>query len=121
MCWLFSLFLFFFFLFMQKTAYEMRISDWSSDVCSSDLLCANRKIVAIGQVQVPSGAKRIDARGTIVAPGFVDVGVFSADPHACAAGGITRVALMPDQSPVLDDPALVARATAARTPDLGGR
>src|SRR3546814_10994553 len=26
-----------FFLFKQKTAYEMRISDWSSDVCSSDL------------------------------------------------------------------------------------
>src|SRR3546814_3823457 len=31
---LFSLFFF----FKQKTAYEMRISDWSSDVCSSDLL-----------------------------------------------------------------------------------
>src|SRR3546814_9374603 len=31
-----SVFLFFFF-FKQKTAYEMRISDWSSDVCSSDL------------------------------------------------------------------------------------
>src|SRR3546814_4656365 len=30
--------LFFFFFFKQKTAYEMRISDWSSDVCSSDLL-----------------------------------------------------------------------------------
>src|SRR3546814_4596461 len=30
-----------FFFFKQKTAYEMRISDWSSDVCSSDLrLCA---------------------------------------------------------------------------------
>src|SRR3546814_9422523 len=28
---------FFFFVFKQKTAYEMRISDWSSDVCSSDL------------------------------------------------------------------------------------
>src|SRR3546814_8157390 len=27
-----------FFLFKQKTAYEMRISDWSSDVCSSDLI-----------------------------------------------------------------------------------
>src|SRR3546814_2795141 len=26
-----------FFFFKQKTAYEMRISDWSSDVCSSDL------------------------------------------------------------------------------------
>src|SRR3546814_7383216 len=30
-----SIFMFFF--FKQKTAYEMRISDWSSDVCSSDL------------------------------------------------------------------------------------
>src|SRR3546814_7823269 len=29
-----------FFLFKQKTAYEMRISDWSSDVCSSDLIAA---------------------------------------------------------------------------------
>src|SRR3546814_13278238 len=32
------MFLFFVFFFKQKTAYEMRISDWSSDVCSSDLL-----------------------------------------------------------------------------------
>src|SRR3546814_11844410 len=31
------LFIVFFFFFKQKTAYEMRISDWSSDVCSSDL------------------------------------------------------------------------------------
>src|SRR3546814_12520755 len=31
-------YIFFFFFFKQKTAYEMRISDWSSDVCSSDLL-----------------------------------------------------------------------------------
>src|SRR3546814_18036568 len=30
-----------FFFFKQKTAYEMRISDWSSDVCSSDLLERN--------------------------------------------------------------------------------
>src|SRR3546814_7364714 len=29
--------MFVFFFFKQKTAYEMRISDWSSDVCSSDL------------------------------------------------------------------------------------
>src|SRR3546814_13746898 len=34
---LFFVFLFCFFFFKQKTAYEMRISDWSSDVCSSDL------------------------------------------------------------------------------------
>src|SRR3546814_8739209 len=31
-----------FFFFKQKTAYEMRISDWSSDVCSSDLVSARR-------------------------------------------------------------------------------
>src|SRR3546814_4872827 len=30
-----------FFFFKQKTAYEMRISDWSSDVCSSDLINLN--------------------------------------------------------------------------------
>src|SRR3546814_8285209 len=37
-----SIFLFFFFFFKQKTAYEVRISDWSSDVCSSDLLTEQR-------------------------------------------------------------------------------
>src|SRR3546814_3300749 len=33
----------FFFFFNQKTAYEMRISDWSSDVCSSDLMFYGQK------------------------------------------------------------------------------
>src|SRR3546814_5778482 len=32
------------FFFKQKTAYEMRISDWSSDVCSSDLMAAIKPI-----------------------------------------------------------------------------
>src|SRR3546814_4459451 len=36
----------FFFFFKQKTAYEMRISDWSSDVCSSDLTPASQAFVA---------------------------------------------------------------------------
>src|SRR3546814_1817085 len=36
---MFVFLLIFFFFFKQKTAYEMRISDWSSDVCSSDLSC----------------------------------------------------------------------------------
>src|SRR3546814_4157101 len=35
-----------FFFFKQKTAYEMRISDWSSDVCSSDLFSSLRATVA---------------------------------------------------------------------------
>src|SRR3546814_10349040 len=36
----FSICCIFFFFFKQKTAYDMRISDWSSDVCSSDLTLA---------------------------------------------------------------------------------
>src|SRR3546814_1434277 len=43
--------LLFFFFFKQKTAYEMRISDWSSDVCSSDL-CRH------GQLQAGEAAAR---------------------------------------------------------------
>src|SRR3546814_6574177 len=39
------IFCFLFFFFKQKTAYEMRISDWSSDVCSSDLIA--RMVVAL--------------------------------------------------------------------------
>src|SRR3546814_10641957 len=41
---------FFFFFFKQKTAYEMRISDWSSDVCSSDLRHLDRNIAVVGRV-----------------------------------------------------------------------
>src|SRR3546814_12510597 len=40
-----------FFCFKQKTAYEMRISDWSSDVCSSDLLIPEHdESVAVVQI-----------------------------------------------------------------------
>src|SRR3546814_3584563 len=40
----------FFFFFKQKTAYEMRISDWSSDVCSSDLIDADDANPSIGKI-----------------------------------------------------------------------
>src|SRR3546814_17741532 len=38
------------FFFKQKTAYELRISDWSSDVCSSDLLVAMLELVERGGI-----------------------------------------------------------------------
>src|SRR3546814_7044229 len=41
----------FFFFFKQKTAYEMRISDWSSDVCSSDLSCDRASAVGMKREQ----------------------------------------------------------------------
>src|SRR3546814_6429376 len=44
-----------FFFFKQKTAYEMRISDWSSDVCSSDLLDFFRHVFAqVQKVELPA-------------------------------------------------------------------
>ncbi|MEP6786375.1 MAG: amidohydrolase family protein [Sphingomonadales bacterium] len=65
-----------------------------------------------------SGQETIDARGKIILPGIVDLGVFVVERGASAAGGITRVALMPDQSPPLDDPGLVQRAALAAKPAL---
>src|SRR3546814_12983768 len=50
-CFLVILFVSFFF-FKQKTAYEMRISDWSSDVCSSDLIDAAQLARAIVHVEI---------------------------------------------------------------------
>src|SRR3546814_14790568 len=52
--------MFIFFFFKQKTAYEMRISDWSSDVCSSDLFLAQCHVLvggryAAGIAQGPPG------------------------------------------------------------------
>src|SRR3546814_10621321 len=46
--------LFFFVFFKQKTAYEMRISDWSSDVCSSDLIGQPVHERLVAEVIVPA-------------------------------------------------------------------
>src|SRR3546814_9808755 len=48
-----------FFFFKQKTAYEVRVSDWSSDVCSSDLGCGDAS--AAGAEQVGAGAEHAAA------------------------------------------------------------
>src|SRR3546814_8213331 len=52
-----------FLLFKQKTAYEMRISDWSSDVCSSDLRRPGDRAIALdqlGQLALAYGGGHID-------------------------------------------------------------
>src|SRR3546814_3629563 len=46
------------FFFKQKTAYEMRISDWSSDVCSSDLVTLQREVLVQLLVRGLVGADR---------------------------------------------------------------
>src|SRR3546814_17225717 len=48
----------YFFFFKQKTAYEMRISDWSSDVCSSDLADAHKPSRTAAARPAPRTARR---------------------------------------------------------------
>src|SRR3546814_8808691 len=52
-----------FFFFKQKTAYEMRISDWSSDVCSSDLHIGGRRQERDRRIGDEGGIARDDVDG----------------------------------------------------------
>src|SRR3546814_2199276 len=64
-----------FFFFKQKTAYEMRISDWSSDVCSSDLQISVAKAVVVGEIggrRRPTAAVPIAGRGADHPPEIAD-------------------------------------------------
>lgn len=59
-----------------------------------------------------------DARGRLVTPGLVDLGVFAIDKPAFHFGGITRAALMPDQPTPLDIPSRVRFAALSGKPDF---
>lgn len=84
-----------------------------------DLLVAERVIAAVGPgLAAPVEAEIIEADGLVLAPGLIDATVFRTDVEAAVAGGITSVLLMPDQSPPLDDPALVERAERLGKPRL---
>ncbi|GAA4212200.1 dihydroorotase [Sphingomonas endophytica] len=68
--------------------------------------------------EAPSHAERVDCRGKLLAPGIIDVGVARIDRAAARAGGVVRVAPMPDQVPVLDEPGAVQRLALIGRPDL---
>src|SRR3546814_8608312 len=51
-----------FFFFKQKTAYDMRISDWSSDVCSSDLLTTIQEYTGVGVTSSNGDRRAISAQ-----------------------------------------------------------
>src|SRR3546814_9761066 len=73
-----------FFFFKQKTAYEMRISDWSSDVCSSDLTAVAVRVTPVGQVA--GRQQQIGPVGTVI-QGAQDL----VQPLAVEFGGVVRV------------------------------
>lgn len=89
-----------------------------NDLSSGVILIEGDRIVAAGDVAVPKDAETIDAGGLVVAPGLIDLGVFATDKPAFHFGGITRAALMPDQSSPLDDAGLIRQATRAGKPDF---
>lgn len=82
------------------------------------LRCESDRIVAVGDVAPQAGDRTIDAKGALIAPGLVDLGVFAIDKPAFHFGGITRAALMPDQNPVLDRPSSVRFAAQSGKPDF---
>lgn len=82
------------------------------------LRCEHGRITALGAVTPHQGDTVVDAKGALIAPGLIDFGVFAIDKPAFHFGGITRAALMPDQSPVLDHPARVRFAAQSGKPDL---
>jgi len=82
------------------------------------LRVADGRIAALGAIVPEPDDLVIDARGALIAPGLVDFGTFAIDKPAFHFGGITRAALMPDQSPVLDHPARVRFAAQSGKPDL---
>src|SRR3546814_7277303 len=80
-----------FFVFKQKAAYEVRSSDWSSDVCSSDFL---------GNVAAPAQQRQQPARIGILAAADIHTepdGVFETGPMALGLRGAARVGAVADQ------------------------
>jgi len=75
-------------------------------------------IDALGDIAPQDGDEIVDARGRVIAPGLVDLSVFAVDKPAFHFGGITRAALMPDQSPPLDLPSRVSYIAKSGKPDL---
>src|SRR3546814_4615726 len=76
------------FLFKQKTAYEMRISDWSSDVCSSDLVAKGTGIRSIARKlgRSPSTISRELKRNAATRSGSFDYRASTAQWHADQIG-----------------------------------
>lgn len=87
-------------------------------ISKGGVLVLDGTIAATGLFDLPEGITTVDCRGKTLAPAIVDLGVFTIDIPAFHAGGIVRVGLMPDQTPVLDEPGVVQRAALIGRPGL---
>ncbi|HEX7776709.1 MAG TPA: dihydroorotase [Parvibaculum sp.] len=110
---------------MNRTAFiNARLVDPASGLDTpGNLLAADGKIADLGSNLfsdgIPDGVEVVDCRGQVLAPGLIDMRVFTGEPgaehretlrtasHAAAAGGVTTFIVMPNTDPVIDDVALV--------------
>lgn len=90
----------------------------SQGVEPGSLRVVDGRIAAIGPAVQQDGDEIVDVRGALIVPGLVDLGVFKVDKPAFHFGGITRAALMPDQSPPLDLPSRVSYISKSGKPDF---
>jgi len=87
-------------------------------VVDGALRIADGMIAALGAGEAQPDDEVVDAKGKLVVPGLVDLGVFAVDKPAFHFGGISRAALMPDQSPPLDLPSRISYIAKSGKPDF---
>lgn len=110
---------------MTRTAFvNARLVDPASGLdAAGELLVEGETILGLGprlfSDSVPSDAQIIDCKGLVLAPGLIDMRVFTGEPgsehretlesasKAAAAGGVTTIIVMPNTDPVIDEPSLV--------------
>lgn len=110
---------------MTRTAFvNARLIDPASGLdAAGSLLVEGGKISDLGprlfNDAPPSDAEIVDCKGLVLAPGLVDMRVFTGEPGsehretlesaslAAAAGGVTTIIVMPNTDPVIDEPSLV--------------
>src|SRR3546814_17018309 len=121
LCCVLSLFLVFFFFFKQKTAYEMRISDWSSDVCSSSAASRSSRTASLARdIEATSARATCPISSSLAAEGMV-AGSLSAERALaiCSSGRTTVLDMMRRPHKALNTAA--TRSEERRVGKEGGR
>src|SRR3546814_9370996 len=89
--------LYFFCFFKQNTAYEMRISDWSSDVCSSDLIESLPFLEAIRQFGLEAGRGQAVYIHCTLVPFIAASGELKTKPTQHSVKELRSIGIQPDK------------------------